>query len=226
MSPVFEPPVSPPVPPVPEQGTELWPQLYEAMGWYASRDAEFGYPLRKVCEAWCAPLQRIYDVVRERDDQAGWAIALDPDEAPAEYLPYLAQCVGAVLTPGMSLEQQRLEIREPTGWRRGQVPSIELIAQRELAGNKWVRIRPRTPGPGEIYIRTLLSETPNPDRVEAELLEHGIPAWEKLSYEAIDGVKYVDMDVAFAGKTYAEVDAIFAGKTYGEVDRILPEELP
>lgn len=86
------------------------------MGWFASRDSENDFALRRTCEAWCAALQRIYDIVRERDDQKGWAIALDPDSAPPEYLPYLAKWVGAVLTPGMSVEQQRLEITAERSW--------------------------------------------------------------------------------------------------------------
>lgn len=219
---VIDPPAPPSLPATPEDGTELWEQLYEAMGWFTSLDAENDFALRRVCEAWCVPLQRIYDIVRERNDQVGWAIALDPDNAPAEYLPYLAQWVGAVLTPGMSLEQQRLEIKEPTGWKRGQVPSITLITKRELTGTQWVRIRPRTPGPGEIYIRTLLSETPNPERVEQELLDHGIPAWELLDYEAIEGVSYAD--IAAGWTDYEELREAFPD--YAHIRDMLPDELP
>jgi hypothetical protein len=221
---VIDPPAPPPLPPSPEDGSELWEQLYEAMGWYASRDAEFGYPLRLVCEIWCAPLQRIYDIVRERDDQAGWAIALDPDEAPVEYLAFLSQWVGAVLTPGMSVEQQRLEIREPTGWRRGQVPSIELIAKRESsAPDPWVRVRPRFPGPGEIYIRRLVSETPNPTRVETELLDHGIPAWELLDFDVIEGVTVADVAASTNWETVADLAAAFT--TVQDLTNVLPDEI-
>lgn len=220
---VIDPPEVPELPAPVEGANELWEQLYAAMGWFTRRDAENGFALRKVCEAWCAPLQRIYDVVRERDDQKGWAIALDPDEAPVEYLAYLARWVGAIRTPGMSVDQQRLEIREPTSWRRGQLPSIALIAQRELTGTGWVSIRPRTPGPGEIYIRTLLSETPDPDRVEAELLEHGIPAWELLDYEAIDGVTVTD--VAASAKWTTVDDLTAAWSTVDALSKILPTDL-
>lgn len=219
---VFDPPAPPPLPIAPEDGTELWEQLYEAMGWFREQDTSGD--LRKACEAWCAPLQRIYDVVRERDGQSGWAILFDPDECPAVYLPYLAQYVGAVLTPGMSVEQQRLEIKEPTGWKRGQVASIELIAKRESSvADPWVRVRPRFPGPGEIYIRRLAGETPNPDRVETELLENGIPAWELLDFAVIEGVTVADVAASTEWTTVADLAAAFA--TVDDLAHILPDEL-
>jgi hypothetical protein len=225
---VIDPPVSPPLSPAPEDGSELWEVLYEALGWHKSQDAENGYPWRKVCEAWCAGLQRVYDVVRERDDQAGWdqagwAILLDPDNCPADSLPYLAQYVGAVLTPNMSEEQMRDEIREPTGWARGRLPSITLITKRELTGTQWVRIRPRTPGPGEIYIRVLASECPNPSRVEDELLEHGIPAWELLDFEALEGVTVADVAASSEWTTVADLAEAFA--TVDDLAHMLPDEL-
>jgi hypothetical protein len=221
---VLDPPVSPPLSPAAEDGSELWEILYEALGWHKSQDAENDYPWRRICEAWCAPLQRIYDVVRERDDQAGWAILLDPDNCPVERLPYLAKFVGAVLTPNMSEEQQRVEIKEPTGWKRGQVRSIELIAKREASvADPWVRVRPRFPGPGEIYIRRLTSETPNPDRVEADLLEYGIPAWELLDFAVIDGVTVADVAASTKWSTVADLSAAFA--SVDNLAHILPDEI-
>jgi hypothetical protein len=207
---------------VAEESANFWELLYDPMGFHLETDEVNDFSLRKFCESIGLPMQSVYDLVRERDDQKGWAIALDPDNAPAGYLPYSAHWVGAVLTPGMSLEQQRLEIKEPTGWKRGQIPSITLIAQRELTGEKWVRIRPRTPGPGQIYIRTLLSETANPARVEMELLEHGVPAWELLDYEAIEAVTVAD--VATGWETVEEVAEAFP--TVKALAHILPDELP
>jgi hypothetical protein len=208
---------------VSESETNLWEALYEAMGFHQETDEDNDFALRKLCEALCSPLQPVYDLVRERDNQKGWAVLLDPDECPVEFLPYLSQWVGAVLTPGMSEEQQRLEVGQPTGWKRGQVPSIELIAKRELTGAKFVIVRPRTPEPGKIYIRTLLSETPNPERVRAELLEHGIPAWELLDYEAIDGVTWIDVASSLKWETWADLAA--AWPSFKSLAEILPSDL-
>lgn len=184
--------------------------------------SESNTDLLAFCVALTSPLQPIYDLVRERDDQKGWTILLDPQNVPAQFLPYLAQWVGAILTPGMGEEQRRLEIEQPTSWKRGQDPSIELVTKRELTGEKWVRIRQRTPAPGHTYIRTLLSETANPDRVKVDLEEHGVPAWQKLDYEAIAGVSYAD--IAAGWNDYEELRAAFPD--YAAIRDMLPDELP
>jgi hypothetical protein len=221
---VIEAPISPPLPPLTEDASNLWELLYESMGYHLESDEENDFALRKLCEALCFPMQPIYDLVRERDGQKGCAMLLDPDQCPVQWLPYLAQWVGAVLTPGMSEEQRRLEIKEPTSWKRGQVPSIELIAKRESSvDDPWVRVRSRFPGPGEIYIRRLASETPNPARVETELLEHGVPAWELLDFGVIEGVTVADVAASEKWTTVADLAAAFA--TVDDLAHILPDEI-
>jgi hypothetical protein len=209
--------------PKPELGP-IGEQLYANLGWWASEDEANDWALANLIDAFAKIyLEPIYEIVAEgANGEKGWMLALDPENAPPRYLLFQSQFVGAVLTPNMSIEQQRQEIAEPTGWARGRLPSITLIAQRELTGTKWVRIKPRTPGPGKIYIRTLAEETRNPARVEAELLEHGIPAWELLSYAAIEGVTVED--VAAGWKTVEELAGAFA--TVDEVTHLLPEDLP
>lgn len=198
--------------------------VYEAMGFWASQDEENDWTMAIVCDVIGQVFfEPIYDIVAEGEDgERGWSKRFDPYGTPANGLPYLAQFPGAVLTPGMTEDQAREEIAEPTGWGRGRLPSITLITKRELTGTKWVRIRPRTPGPGHIYIRTLASETPHPARVETELLDRGIPAWELLDYEAITGVHYVDAEAGW--KTYEEAEAELS--TYYEAEHLLPDELP
>ena len=149
--------------------------------------------LEKFCQALGAPLEPIYELVRERDDAAPWAILLDPDECPAFALPYLAQFVGVVITPEMDEEQIRNEIREPTGWKRGQTEAIKIAIRRTLTGeNPLVIVKPRTPEVGHHYIRTLLSETPDPARTEA-VVRAAVPAWEKLDYAAFVGMTWADV---------------------------------
>src|SRR6476619_1508210 len=106
--------------------------FYEPLGFHVEDDEEAGFALRDLCVCLGLPWQPVYDLVRERDDQKGWTVLLDPDECPVGWLFYSAQYVGAILTPGMTEAQKRLELREPTSWKRGQLPSIELITKREL----------------------------------------------------------------------------------------------
>jgi hypothetical protein len=202
--------------------SDLTEEFYSALGWWAKEDEAKEWALLKVAAAWIETLlDPVYEVVRERDSQPGWAILLDPENCPARSLPYLAQYVGAVLTPEMDEAQQRAEIKEPTSWKRGQLPSIKLVGQRGLTGTKRVIVRSRTPSVGHHFIRTLASETPNPEREEATL-RAALPAWEALDYEAMVGVTVED--VAASWKSVEALTAAF--KSVEDLTDTLPSELP
>jgi hypothetical protein len=207
--------------------TLLWEVLYEAMGFHRATDPATGYQLLLLCQVLMARVQEPYDLVREREDMPAGAILLDPENALLKNLPFLAQFVGAKLSDNMDEAQQRAEIKHPVTWRRGQVPTIRLIAERELEappGEKPLCIvRPRTPEPGRIYIRTLLSQTPDPARVELELLESAIPAWDVLDYDAVTGVDVGDLKAS----KYKTVGALKASplRTVRALKEALPGEL-
>lgn len=223
MSLVFNPPTNPPLPPPSDEGSQLWEVLYEALGFHRDTDEETGYQLRQLCEVLMTPIQRVYDLVREREGRAAGGTMLDPDNAPAEGLPYLAQYVGAKLLPVMDEQQRRDEIKRPSTWRRGEDETIKLVATRELTGDAWVRIRPRYPDAGRIYIRTLLSETPSPERLEATLLEDAIPAFEVLDYEAIEGVTVADVAASSKWETVADLAEAF--ESVEALTDVLPDEI-
>jgi hypothetical protein len=181
------------------------------------------WPLLRTAAAWVETLlDPVYEVVRERDEQPGWAILLDPASCPAKALPYLAQYVGAVLTPEMDEAQQRAEIEEPTSWKRGQLPSIKLVGARGLTGTKRVIVRSRTPSVGHHYIRTLASETLSPER-EKVTIRKAVPAWEALDYAAIAGVFLKDLEAAWP-KSLNELEGKFT--TLADIEDTLPTELP
>ena len=222
---VFDPAPSPPSPPLADDGSSLWTLLYESLGYHVEDDGGTDYTLRKFCEAWCSPAQGIYDIVRERSDAPSWSVLLDPERCPASDLPYLAQFVGVVITPEMSTQQIRNEILEPTGWGRGRPPAIRIATRRTLKPvfdeELLVIIRPRTPEVGHHYIRTLLSQTPDPERTEYVLRNKQVPAWEKLDYEAIDGITFADITAKFG--TFADVAVAFP--TFKDLAEVLPTEL-
>lgn len=215
------PEVTPPIPPA-EDASELWELLYASMGFHIEDDEANGFALRLFCEGLCAPLQPVYSLARERDEQKGWAIIFDPANAPAEALPYLAQYVGVEITPEMDEAQIRAEIEQPTGWRRGQAEPLRTAVRRTLTpvlpGEETrIIIRPRTPEPGHHQIRTWLSQTPDEDRTAA-VIRAALPAWESVEYLAVTGMTYAD--VKAEEETYADVKADFA--TY----KVLAETLP
>jgi hypothetical protein len=164
--------------------------------------------LLKFCQALCAPLQPLYELVRERaDGTPSWGILFDANNCPAERLSYLAQYPGVQLTPEMDAEQKRAEISEPTGWTRGRIPSVVVAGQRHLTGTKRVVIHPRTPSAGHLYMRTLKSETPDEAVTLADILTQK-PAWELLDYEAFEGFTFTDLEVKYA--TVAGAEAAYA----------------
>lgn len=170
-----------------------------------------------------SPIEGVYEIVREREDGTpGWAIAVDPDNAPAEVLAWLSQFPGVVITPEMSAAQIRLEIKEPTGWARGRLNSIKVAAGRGLTGTRLVIVRPRFPEVGIHYIRTLLSETPDPARTEATI-RAALPAWEVLDYEAINGVTVADVAASTKWETVSDLAAAFS--TVQALTEILPDEI-
>jgi hypothetical protein len=182
----------------------LWELLYAALTPLNDPDPEEA--LLKFCQALCAPMQPVYDLVRERDGQAGWAIAFDVDNAPAFVLPWLAQFVGCVLTPDMSESEQRDAIRQPSGWSRGRQPSVELAGKPTLTGTQRVVLKPRTPEVGVTYVRTLAGETPDPACTEARF-RAALPAWELLDYAAF--TDFTLADFAAKWKTLEEGEAAY-----------------
>lgn len=218
---VIDPPQAPPLPPPADDGSFVWEEMYDAMGFHRERDAEFGYPLRIFCEGWCKPLQAVYDIVRDRGDRPGWAILFDPDECPAESLPYLAQFVGARLVPEMTEAQQRAEIKEPSTWRRGTTEAFKTTLRRTLTGTQRVIVRERTPEPWDMYVRVLASECAEPTRTERLAKEFKVGGL-VLDFAVLEGVT-VD-DVAAGWETVDELAEAFS--SVEDLAAILPDELP
>lgn len=209
--PVFEPPVSPPLPPIPDDGSSLAALTYQDLGWFRELDEEGPGDLRLVIEALSRPSQQTYDVVRPRTDRDGWDIALDPDEAPASFLRWLAQWVGVEPKPEMSEQQLRDEIREPTGWKRGQPEALRVSVRSTLipvveGEDLLVIIHPNVPEVGRHYVRTLLSQTPEPDRTEA-VLRAKLPWWQRLDYEAMTDPTWADLSASTNWTTWADLTA-------------------
>lgn len=206
--------------PVVSDLTELF---NEEFGFHTEDDEATDWTLLRFLSGAVKPIEPVYELVRERDDGTPpWGILFDVDECPAGRLPYLAQYPGCILTPEMSEEQIRNEIREPTGWSRGRTPAIKIAGQRSLTGTKRVIVRPRTPEVGIHYIRTLASETPDEERTRA-VLRAALPAWEVLDYTAISGLTLEDLEAAWP-KSLAELEGHFT--TLADIEDTLPTELP
>jgi hypothetical protein len=120
----------------------------------------------------------------------------DPDQADVDWLPWLAQMVGAQLDPGASEEEKRDTIRFTTsGWRAGTRGAIIDAARSALTGTQFANIVPHTKvngsgdleagTPWDITIVTRTSETPDPGIVLGAVLRKGVkPAGAVLWHKA------------------------------------------
>lgn len=109
----------------------------------------------------------------------------DPDQAHIDWLPWLAQFVGARPDPAANEEEQRDTIRYATsGWRGGTRSAIADAARTALTGGRYARVVPHTvPGGSggltagtvwDITVITRVGETPDPGAVLGAILRKGV----------------------------------------------------
>lgn len=153
-------------------------ELYNALApAYTAGDEDNDWPMLKFCIALTTgSTTKIHEWVTDNEGRPGWQILLDPNLAPAEVLPWLAQFDGAVLTPEMTEEAERNAIRSPESFGRGTVEAIEAVAKRRLTGTKSVIITERYTGKAwRMLIETLEAETPEPEETRREIEEQQKP---------------------------------------------------
>jgi hypothetical protein len=184
-------------------------ELYEALEpAFTDGDEERLWAALKLCQALVpTPIRQLHGyVVDQEDGTLGWVIVLDPDAAPAEVLPWLAQFDGAVLRPDMTEVEQRNAITQPEGFGRGRLDPLISITKRHLTGSKTVLVTERSDGTAgdrawHLYLRTLASETPNPAATEAEVRAEAKPIGIILHYSAITEQTWLDLRTDHASWT-------------------------
>jgi hypothetical protein len=148
----------------------------------------------------------------DTDDREGWTVLYDPDAAPEDALPYLAQFVGEQIRAGTSEAGKREQINDRANQRRGTPESIFFAAQRTLTGSRLVAIHERDPDVDTLLVRTYTSETPDAAVVEADI-RNVLPVDVILDYAAATGQTWAD--VLTDHGTWAAVASAYAN--WGEV---------
>lgn len=139
----------------------------------------------------------------------------DPVNAPAAWLPWLAQLVGAHLDPAASETERRDTIRFATsGYRAGTRSTIADAARSALTGTREVQVLPRKKpvggtivdgGPWDITIVTKITETPDVGAVLGAVLRKGTkPAGAVLWHYAFEAT-WDAVEAAYP--TWADRDA-------------------
>lgn len=173
--------------------------------------------------------EQIQLFVDDQDDGTpGWSIMLDPDTCPVYALPYLAQWVGERLPTGLSEADARAWIQAAPNQWRGTPYSVARAAQRWLTGQRYVQIRERshldgTPDPDYLAVQTFTSQTPDPDRVLAEL-RVAVPADIVLDYQVTLGATWEDIHLAYADWDAVQADIPTWSEAYGHTEGFISWE--
>lgn len=192
----------PPVSPIAERAYQLMRPL-------AKHDRADDWPLLQLLDVLTRGEGPIWELVED----PGMGDVLDVDVAPAAWLPFLAAVVGGRLTAAMTEAQRRLEIANPSGYRRGLATTMRAFVDGLLTGQRVIVFRERDGSPRHLTVRTRLSETPDPDAVLAALLANK-PAHHTIDYLAIDERDWEEVaetwatwdDVAGANATWDDVN--------------------
>jgi len=160
------------------------------------------------CRALLHPLERTSALIRDSDAGPGWSALLDPSRAPASALPYLAQFVGVRVTRGAASGQQREEIVNAAGFRRGRPASIVAAVAATLTGDRTVILTERVDGEAyQLLVQTYTDQTPDAAAAEAAARAQK-PAGIVLTFEVVDGQTYAQLAGRF--ETYADLAAEYA----------------
>lgn len=191
-------------------------ELYAAVdpAFTQSDEAHDWTMLKLVSALTTGNIDLIYEIVTDRDAGPGWQILLDPERCPAAALPYLAQFVGARLTQGMSVAEQRAAIGDPEGFGRGTPSAIVAVAKRRLTGTKTaLLVEFYTGNAYRMKLVTLESETPEADETLREILEEQKPIGIRLFFNTSPDWDWAELEGEQA--TWGDVEEEFA--TWGAV---------
>jgi hypothetical protein len=141
--------------------------------------------------------------------QSQWSTLLDLDLIPDEGLPWFGQFTGTLLNPGQDDTEQRNQIRNNNGWRRGTVDSIIYAVRPLLTGTQTVHITERDTSAYHFQVVTYTVETPDSNLVNLAIIE-AKPAGLQFTYNVIAGTptaatyEALYLDDPFYSDVYAE----------------------
>lgn len=176
-----------------------------------------------ICEG--SGLEQINTYVSDISDEVpGWQTVFNPQAAPDEVLPYLAQFAGVRLDGLATIAERREQIQSTDGFRRGTRRALEAAVQRTLTGSKMVTISERDGGPWRLRVQTLTSEMPNPELTRLAVLSQK-PIGLVLVTATGATVDPGDPPPTSDDPTWAEVDTAYATWSALDADYATWEEL-
>lgn len=223
---LFPPPPPPPpptgeptvIPPLAEPDPSIYPlslglfteDLYRALLPLAYADPSLGYPLLKYILSSAYNLDEITRWVRDQGEQPGWALFMDPDQAPTVALRWLGQLVGTYVGAKTPFETTaewdaaaRAQIKDLSNFRRGTVQTIINTTKQFLTGNKNVFLTERDTSPYHYSISVYDSEAPADTTALVAALQAAKPAGLQFTFQVVPGQTYDQLEAG-----HADYDAV------------------
>jgi hypothetical protein len=173
--------------------TNIGQELYERLGPWYRRDLDIPtHPLLDLAEACIGGLQALEDLIRDDDDGPGWSKIMDPDRAPREWLPWLAQFNGRRIPQGLTEQAERDYIKGVGQTHMGTPAAIVAAAQQRLTGTRTVFLSERSGSAYRFQVATVTSETPDPVATEKDIRAEK-PAGLVMTYSTVDGDDYATL---------------------------------
>lgn len=144
--------------------TQMATEVYEALEPVAEAmdDSANGFLLRGVVRAIASMFSQVEGAVRAVEGLPAWSQPYDIDRTPAVLIPFVGQMVGVPVTPGLTPEEQRYQVKEEGGWSRQKPSALIAAIQSTLTGTKRVRLTERLEGKAwRMLVTTRPAETPN-----------------------------------------------------------------
>lgn len=168
--------------------------LYARLAPLAWADEEHGWPLLTFCGALTAAFEEIDLLARDQPDGTpGWALVMDPGQAPEKWLAWLGQFAGVRRPPSASGEEMRALIATRPRFRRGTPQSLIEAARPTLTGSRRVTLVERHGSAYQLLAVTYTAETPDPAATLAALTA-AKPAGLILTHRVDDGWSIGDME--------------------------------
>lgn len=196
-------------------------RVYERLpGFYRDADVDQGWTLLRYLSLLgdqAGEVDALYERIQYLPPDAGGASGdtsdlTDPTTADREWLAWLGQMLGVIVTPGMSDQAARDAVAFASGgWRAGTRAAMADAARSALTGTRYVRIYDHSdempPGDAtqwDVLVVTRSSETPDPAVVLDAIVEKGAkPAGVVLHHQTY-GATYAQVRAAKAGMTFAD----------------------
>jgi Phage tail protein (Tail_P2_I) len=129
------------------------------------------------------------DELAHKDPDTGtdpWGKLLDIDLIPDEGVPWLGQFVGVDVNSGLSINDQKAQVRDRAGWKRGTPTALKDAVRPLLTGTQTVAIVERDTDAYHFDIATYSDETPNQTLVLSAITA-AKPAGLQFVYHVIAG---------------------------------------